>query len=277
MRSLTLRRTAVAALVPLGLGSLAACGNHDSSTAADPHAGPSSSAASPSSPATDSGSRAKGVDPAAFVEKLKTAASSITTARFTMDMELAGQSVRATGAIDMTGDKPAMELKTDLTGMGTPTDMRLVGGFMYIESPSAPGKYVKMDLSDPSGPFAGMGDALTNYDPESVIASMSPDSFRTVTDLGQDSVGGQQAEHYHVVIDTTAATKAFQNLPSTASLPKTMAYDLWLDGRDRISKFRLVMKKVSTVTATYRDYGADVSITAPDPSDIVTMPGSTTG
>jgi hypothetical protein len=280
MRSLTLRKAALAAVVPLALGSLAACGNGngDPQTAADPGASSPATSTPPdtSTPSSTAGDhQGSKVDPAAFVAKLKAAAQKITTARFTLAMDLSGQSVDANGAIDMTGDKPAMQLSMDLTGMGTPTDMRIVDGAMYIQDPtSGGGKYLKLDLSDPNGPMAGMGDALTNYDPQAMIGSISPDAFQKVTDLGAESIGGQQLEHYRVVLDTHAATSMFKNLPSTVSLPKTMAYDMWLDSQDRMARFKMLMKNVTQVTATYSDYGAAVHITAPDASQITEMPGS---
>jgi hypothetical protein len=195
-----------------------------------------------------------------------------------MTMDMAGQTVQATGALDMTGDQPAMRISMDLTGMGTPTDMRIVDGAMYIQDPtSGTGKYLKMDLDDPNGPLAGMGDALDSYNPDEMIAKMSPHAFRKVTDLGSESVGGRQLEHYTVVLDTGAASKAFQNLPSAASLPKTMTYDMWLDSEDRMARFRMLMKRVTKVTATYSDYGADVHVTAPAPADVMAMPSGANG
>jgi hypothetical protein len=281
MRSLTLRKAAIAAVVPLALGSLAACGNGDSTTAADPQASTSDSPSSPSSSSTpddtESSSTGEAVDPADFVATLKTAAKAVTTARFTMSMDLGGQTVDAKGALDMTGDKPAMQLTMDLTGMGTPSEMRMVDGVMYIEPPGSGGKFVKVDLSDPSGPLGGYGDALTDYDPQSMINSMSPDAFKKVTDLGAETVGGQQLEHYRINLDTAAATKMFQNLPRSGATPKTLIYDLWLDSQSRLARFKMVVKGVSAVTATYSDYGAKVNITAPDPSDIVAVPGSSSG
>jgi hypothetical protein len=278
MRSLTLRKAAVAAVVPLALGSLAACGNDDSTTAADPLAAPSSSApaGTPSSSAPAK-TKTHPVDPAAFVGRLKTAARALTTARFTMTMDMSGQTVQAKGALDMTGDQPAMDITLDLTGMGTPTDMRIVDGSMYVQDPtSGTGKYLEMDLSDPDGPLAGMGDTLDSYNPGQMIGALSPDTFRRVTDLGSRTVGGRQLEHYRVVLDTGAVSQVFKDLPSSASLPKTVTYDVWLDSADRMARFTMLVKKVSRVTATYTDYGADVHITAPPPSQVTEMPGSAT-
>jgi hypothetical protein len=275
MRSLTLRRTmrraaAAAVVVPLALGSLTACGNGDSTSASDPQAGPGSSATSPST----AGTQKKNVDPAAFVDRIKAAARALTTARFRMTMQISGQTVYAKGALDMTGDQPAMQISMDLTGMGTPTDMRIVGGAMYIQDPSSSsGKYLKMDLNDPNSQLGDLGDALDSFDPSQMVSKLSPDTFRKVTDLGSESVGGRQLEHYRVVIDTGAASKMFGSLPSSASLPKTMSYDMWLDSSDRMAKFTMLMKKVSKITATYTDYGADVNITAPPASQVTEMPG----
>jgi hypothetical protein len=63
-------------------------------------------------------------------------------------------------------------------------------------------------------------------------------------------------------------------MPGTASLPKTISYDIWLDDQSRMAKFEMKMKKVMDVTATYSDFGADVHITAPDPSDVESLPSS---
>ena len=278
MRSLTLRKAALAAVVPLALGSLAACGNGDSTTAADPQAPSTSSTPtqgdSPDPEGDTTQEVATEVSPAAFLAKMKKAALAVTTAKFTMSMDLGGQTVQAKGALDMTGDSPAMALSMDLTGMGTPTDMRVVDGNMYIQAPGSDGKYVKMDLSDPNGPLAGMGDVLSNYDPQSMIGSMSADAFKKVTDLGSQTLGGQQVEHYRVLLDTHAVTSMFKNLPSTASMPKTVDYDMWLDSQDRMARFKMVLKNVSAISASYSDYGADVHITAPKASDIMAMPGT---
>jgi hypothetical protein len=266
MRTLTPRLAVAVAALPLALGSLAACGNNnDSSATADDPAGTPSSSAPASS---GSGS----VDPATFLQTMKTAAKQITTARFTMTMDLSGQTVDAKGALDMTGGKPAMQLSMDMGSVGN-TEMRLVDGVMYVQDPTGnSGKFLKVDLSDPNSPLAGMGDALSNYDPQSMIDQMSPDAFSKVTDLGQESVGGQSLEHYRVVLDTSEATKILGNLPSTASLPKSIGYDMWLDDQNRMAKFTMTMKKVAQVTATYTDYGADVNISAPDPSEVTEMP-----
>jgi hypothetical protein len=278
MRSLTLRTAAAAAVVPLALVSLAACGNGNDVASPDPHTTDQPTpSASQSAHGGSTHAVAKNVDPAAFVAKLKTAAGSITTARFTMTMDVSGQTVQAKGALDLTGSTPAMQMSMDLTGMGVPTEMRLVGGSMYIQDPSSGGsKYLKLDLNDPNGPLGDMGTTLGNLDPQAMIDKLSPDVYRKVTDLGSQTVHGQKTEHYRVLADVRAAGhELLQNLPSTVSLPKTMTYDVWLDGNGRMAQFKVLMKKVSAVTARYYDYGADLNITPPPASQVETTPSAT--
>ena len=151
MRPLTLRRAALAAALPLALGSLAACGNGQShDTAADPQAAPTSSpSAHTSAPPV-----AKTVDSAHFAAMMKAAAAKITTARFSMRMDVSGQSVPVKGVIDRTGDSLAMQMSMDVTGMGTPTELRLVDRTMYVGVPVRPTSSTSSTSTTPRAPWA---------------------------------------------------------------------------------------------------------------------------
>ena len=268
MRTLPVRKAAAVAVLPLALSSLAACGgNSSSSTATDPAATTSASSSASTPP------QGQTVDSAQFLSMVKSAASKITTAKFKMNMDFSGQTIGATGAMDMTGSSPAMQMSMDLSGMGTPTDMRLVGGAMYIAVPGQAGKYMKMDLTDPNGPLGSLGDTLGSLDPQAMMNQMSPDAFKKVTYVGTESVNGQQLKHYTVELDTTAIPM-MKNLPksATASIPHTMGYDLWLDGQGRMVQFKMMVKKLMQMTMTYSGFGTSVSIKAPNPSQVESMP-----
>lgn len=278
MRSLNLRRAALAAVVPLTLGSLAACGS-SGSTAADPQAG------APSSPSTPGGStkthahqRPHAVVPAAFLSRVRRAAHTLTTARFTMTMDINGASVYAKGALDLTHHQPAMRVSMDLTGMGTVTDMRIVDGAVYVEAPTGTSqrRYLKMDLASSAGSLGQLSHAFDSFDPNATLDQLSPETFENVTDLGGATVAGRPVEHYRVKLDTASAAKAFGALPGATSLPKTIDYELWLDHADRIAKFTMSLGRQNSITATYSDYGSPVSITAPPASQVTEGTGSTT-
>jgi hypothetical protein len=278
MRILTIRRAAVGVVLPVALGSLAACGSNtnSSSTAADPATASSSTSSSADPSQASDDTKGQTVPSAQFLAMVKAGAQKLTTAKFTMSMDASGQQITADGALDMTGDAPAMRLSMDLSGMGTPTDMILLDGTMYIALPSSNGSYMKMDLTDPNGPLGSMGDTLGGIDPKSLMDQLSPDVFKKVVYRGTQSVRGEDLKRYSVTLDTTAVPM-LKGMPSssTASLPKVMTYDLWLDDQGRMAQFKMLMKKVLSMTMTYSDFGAPVDIKAPDPSKVQAMPGST--
>jgi len=271
MRTLTLRKAALVAALPLALSSLAACGDGSSqASATDPHGAtastPSAAKPSPSAP--------KAVDSADFLARLKAANSKITTARFSMRMDLSGQSVPIKGVLDMTGDSPAMQMTMDITGMGTPTQMRLVDKTMYIAMPGGGGKFYKIDLDDPSGPLSALGgDAFTNVDPGAVTDDLSPKVFKKVVDHGTTTVGGQQLHHYMVLMDLSKAPK-LQGMPAGAAAPKLATYDVWLDSEGRLARFVMLVKKSLRLTATYSDYGAAAHVAAPPASQVMAFPST---
>jgi hypothetical protein len=281
MRILTIRRAAVAAVLPLALGSLAACGASNGSTTAPEPTGTSSSPTTGTT--TDGGATAgttdttrKTVDSAQFLAMVKAGARKLTTAKFSMTLDASGQQISADGALDMTGGSPAMKISMDLSGMGTPTDMILLGGAMYIAMPGSNGTFMKVDLTDPHGPLGSMGDTLGGIDPKSLMDQLSSDVFKKVVYDGTETVRGQQLRHYSVTLDTSAVPM-LKGMPSssTASLPKTMSYELWLDDQGRMAQLKMLMRKVLSMTLSYSDFGAPVDIKAPDPSKVQSM--STSG
>jgi hypothetical protein len=283
MKSLTLRRAALTAVVPLALGSLAACGGGSSnpSTANDPQA-PSSqtSATSPSTTTSDSSSDSatppksgSAVTSADFVKLMQTAGSKITTAKVAMTGDASGQTYTMKGAMDLTGDKPAMDLTMNLASSGlSGIEMRLVGGTIYMSlGTMTQGKFVKFDLDDPNSPLGSLSGSLDNLDPSKVMGDLGADAFKNVTYVGSDASG----KHYRATL-LTAKSPQIKGLPSsaTANLPKTMDYDVWLDSQGRFSKFQAVIPNALKMTALYTDYGTPVHISPPPASQITQIPGS---
>jgi hypothetical protein len=264
MRTLTVRKAAVAAALPLALGSLAACGNNDSAVTAD-------------DPAASQPKDGSSVNSADFLAMMKAAAKKTTTDKVQMTVDAAGQTITMNGEMDLTGDKPAVEMKMDMSSAGLDqVEMRLVDGVMYMNmGQMTNGKWVKFDLDDPDSPLGSLSSSLDNLDPAQMVGKLGPDAFRHVTYVGSDATG----RHYKATL-VSAKTSVLKGLPSsvTANLPKTAAYDTWLDSEGRLAKFVVLLPKTTKMTATYSDYGVDLDITAPDPSQVTDMPlGSTLG
>ena len=263
MRTLTLRKAALVAALPLALSSLAACGTSSSrATANDPQAAPTSSPTAKSStpPVAKPSSRTAGPWP------------KITTARFSMRMDLSGQSVPVKGVIDLTGDSLAMQMSLDVTGMGTPTEMRLVDRTMYVGVPGTTGKFYKVDLDDSKGPLGALGDeAFSNLDPGSLTSQMSARLFKKVTDRGTSTIRGQELHHYSVLMDLSKAPQ-LKGLPAGAT-PQVATYDVWLDSEGRMARFVMLAKKSMRITANYSDFGTAAHVVAPPAAEVMALPG----
>ena len=85
---------------------------------------------------------------------------------------------------------------------------------------------------------------------------------------------GEQLGHYKVELDTSKV-KQFKELPSQAEVPKTVAYDLWLDDDNRMRKMTMEMAMGGAPTkmeVAFTDWGEPVDIAAPPASEIVEQP-----
>jgi hypothetical protein len=274
MQTLTVRKAALAALVPLTLGSLTACGSGDSSSSAGGQPGTPTGSSTHSTgdqgSTTIAGSTVSSVD---FVKLMQSAAAKLTTVKVQMTGATSGQSYMMKGAMDLTGKKPAMDMTMSMASSGlSGIEMRLVDGTIYLSLGSmTQGKFVKFDLNDPNNPLGSLSSSLNQLDPAQMMGQLSPDAFRHVTYVGSDASG----RHYHATLITSKAPQ-LKGLPSsaTADLPKTASYDTWLDSQGRFSKFVVTVPKVMKMTADYTDYGSAVHISAPPSSQITKIPGS---
>lgn len=270
MPTLTHRLAALGIAVPVVLTSLTACGTR--SGAAGPpktgvvHASPSTSR----SPATHV---VKHLGGPAFLGLLRGASRKITTARFSLTTQAAGQSVPITGVIDMRGESVSARMTIDLSGMGTPSQMVMVDRVVYVQVPGSGGRYYKIDVADPSGPLASLGQAYNGLDPGSMMSAMSPRMFRSVTDHGVTTVHGQQVHHYSARMNLRAVRAL--HLGTTTALPRTASYDVWLDGQGRLARFRMRMGRTGAVTGTYSHYGMAVHIVPPPAARVLPLPGTT--
>jgi hypothetical protein len=272
------RRSAVAALVPLLLAAATACGgdSDDSSEPSTPSA--ASGTSSPSAEASDSASptaaAGKRVDPDEFVEMFRTSFEQATTAHLTMTMKGTGLSMTAEGDVDYSTEPPAVAMTLNGDQFGKGTDVRLVDGVMYLKTSMLGNKFVKMDLADPANP---LGERFGRaFDLRSVL-----DGFRSglqsVTLLGQEDMDGERLRHYQVVMDPAAAAAANKADPSasaTAGMPETVTYDLWFDGEGFFRRMEADLgPEGGAVTAVLSDWGRNVDIEAPPASQVTGTPG----
>lgn len=257
------RRGLAAALVPLALTSLTACGG-DNQKATD-------SSSSPTAP-TSSGAS---VAPADFVAMFEAGFAALTTAHETMTFDLGSVgTMRGSGDVDYSGSSPAMTF--NLSGGpygGDGMEMRLVDETMYVQIPGmSAGKFVKFDLSDPSNPLGSLGAQL---DPREMFSSFEK-GIDSVTFVGQEEVDGETLDHYSVGVDTAALLDSLdQSLPPLgASSGDKVSYEVWLDGDHRLHRMTVDLGATGTMEVTLSDWGKQVSVEAPSPDQVTEMPGT---
>ena len=252
--------------------TLAACGGSDDSSAADepaPAGSSSSTSTDPSesvsteeaSPIDDGGE----VAVADFVARIQNGIKNTKYAHIVFSLNGGTGGMEGQGDTDYTVTPANMKMTMSIAG--SDMNLLLVDGVMYIESPQAPGKFIKYDLSDPSNP---LGSQLTDQlDPAASMAKFAQ-AVSSVTSLGEEDVDGQSADHYVMSIDTSQLATA----SPVAGMPEELKADVWLDGDDRMVKSSIDVGGGATYDATMSDFDKPVEISAPPADQVVTAPGS---
>ena len=270
MSSVFVRRAVAAAVVPLALTSLSACGGDDATSAKGPSSSTSSgsglagsSAAAPAAPAA--GATESVAD---FVDRYRSAFDALTTAHATMTMDVMGGTMKGEGDLDYRGDQPAasMTLGGGMFGSGD-LQVRLVDNVMYMNLGSMTGgKYARIPLDDPNNP---LGDTFVDsLDPSRAMDTLRS-SVRKVEHVGHEPGG----DHYQATVDAAAMLKDMgQKVPAGAGMPRTLDYDTWFDDQGRLAKMVVDLGSLGSTTLLLSDFGKPVSIEAPPSGQVTGTP-----
>jgi len=280
MHRLNLRRTLAIAATPVLLAALTACGGDSDQEADEPAAATSSEAGEASEEPADDADETESddvageeVDKDQFVEDFKAAVDSATTAHMSMTTGAGGTSFTAEGEVDYQTTPPEMAMSMSNPTMGDETmDVRLVDGFFYLNlGQMSQGKFVKVDVNDPSSPLGDMTQLTNAMDPVQTFEQFSS-GLEKVTYVGEESVQGEDLDHYVLTLDTTKV-EMLQGT-GTEGLPETLDYDLWLDDEDRMRQVKIDMGETGAVDMEIYDWDEPVEIEAPPADEITELPSS---
>ena len=265
-------RTSVASTISstLLLLSLTACGS-DADTSAEEStpsesSSPSSSAAVSSPTPTEAGVDAAN---AAFLERLRAGVGESGSVH--VAMKLTGPvSMTAEGDTAYGTEGSEMQMSLEMEGMGQAgaIDMLLVDDtfYMSMDGVTPPGKYFEVPEDSPMMGGLKGGGSLSPADSLKAFEA----GLEEVEEIGQDNFGGEPVTGYRVTVDSEKALEAM-GTPETPGMPETLDYEVWLDEQDRMRRMTIELAG-TTVTADMTKWGEDVSIEAPEPSDIVEAP-----
>jgi hypothetical protein len=286
LASSRVRRLLAALVVPFLFGALTSCGTDDEQTPADAPAA-SGSPAEPDAPAEGEEQEAEKADPEeteapdsgdelntqTFLPALRAAATDNQSAHMVMDIDAGPGSLTAEGDIRY-GENPAMAMTMEGPSFGgNEMEMRVVDGLMYMSLPpmTPPGKFIKVDPSDPNDPMgASMGSLATQMDLETTFASFEA-GLRRVELVGAESVSGEDLDRYQVSVDAAAASEA-QGQPAAPGMPETIVYDIWLDDDDLMRKLGFELGGQVSMNATMSQWGEPVTVAVPPANKIVKAP-----
>lgn len=266
------QRLAAAATVVSVLVTVVGCSKDDSPTSSPEQQAPS--ATKPDAPTTPTTSATRAASTrlttASFLPATKKAVSGANTVRTSMRMTAAGRTITADGQARF-GSDPAMSVEMNMPGVSGQTRVVFVDDVLYLSIPGLvpAGKYRKFAAGDSSPVAKSFRQSLTNMDVRKTFAAFEA-GLRKVQYVGRETVDGMTAEHYEVTVDTKEALAAQgqKAVAATRSLPKTISYDIWLDGARRMRKVTFDLAGAHAVT-TMKDYGKPVSIKAPAASSVV--------
>lgn len=204
-------------------------------------------------------------DVAEFLADFEEGLSETTSARMTMEIDAQGQALDVEGAVDYTSDPPnmAMQMSGGQFG-GEDIEMRIVDGSVYMNlGASSQNKFFELSL-DQLGAQAGVGDITEQLDPNAQLETFE-EGLTEVELLGEEEIEGESTDHYRLVIDTTKV----EELAEAPGMGETLEIEMWLDDENRAVQTVSSLGGLGEVQANFFDFGADVDVKKPAPSEIV--------
>jgi uncharacterized protein involved in high-affinity Fe2+ transport len=207
-----------------------------------------------------------------FLPALQKAARGQKTVHMTMDMS-GPQKMSIEGDARLEARDSALRMSMEGPAFGGKARLVMVDETLYLSIPGMvqKGSFVAVDAKDKNNPMAqAFGDMTKSMDPQQMFAGFDA-GLKDVEFLEKEKVDGEQMEHYEVTLDFRAAAKATgQQIPQKA--PKTIDYDIWLDGDDLMRRVSFEIQDVA-MDMTMSDWGEPVDIKAPPPAKVQQAPG----
>jgi len=247
---------------------------------------------------TKSGSSSLFSDPLQLVAAAKAGTEKSKSSKFSMEMNVAGMSVKASGQGRYDGANTAMSMSMDL--LGQQMEMRMIGQTIYMKMPeqmrastgsTKPWTKVSLDDSTPAGKALSenYSQLAEQNDPSKMLEQIQ--KAGTIKKSEATTLNGEPANHYTVDIDLAKiADQMPAGLPDEAKTQLAgkdvhFPMDLWVNADQLPMQIVMDMTALGTalggaqggqlgemkMTMKYTDWGVPVDIAAP-PADQVGEP-----
>lgn len=222
-----------------------------------------------------SGSQGASLTKQNFASAMASATSQSRSVHMTATFGAEGRNVTLSADESLNGSSlkdQVVALQVNIAAMGD-VEVRIVSGVMYVNVgklglPGASAKpWIKVDLSDAKNPLGAAFSKIAAMNPAQLMKAFQ--AISTFTELGTETVDGVRSTHYKVTVDT-AKVGAMLGMPDhgqTVSLPKTVAYDVWVDAGSRPVKVT-VNNAMFTAEVHFSRWGEPVHVVAPPASQV---------
>lgn len=217
------------------------------------------------------------VDKAAFIARVDAAAASAKTVTATTDLTMVinGKTQQmVTEVITDSTDKAKTRASMAMTVAGQPLKYVVDGDTFYVSIPGvAEGKWIKMTKAQ----LEQAGQTVPDVNAAANQFSSLSDDITKIVYVGPETVEGVATKHYTL----TVGSSALGDLAGTGTATpapdsgKTFPYDVWIDQADLVRQYKLAVEDASgsfTMTGKQGKYNEPVTITVPDPAQVMTLP-----
>jgi hypothetical protein len=208
-----------------------------------------------------------------FSSEVVKAQSAAKTAHVQATIQAQGQKMGMTGDMQMATKDVAFDMSMTGAALGGDARFILVDRVIYLKMPglTQTDKYVKINIGDKSNPIAKMFDQMVGQlDPSQTFKAF--DAITRLQKRGTQEIDGVETTHYTVEVDTQKALQA-QGLAGqvpTGQLPKTLTYDVWVDGQHLVRRLRMDIQG-SNVDMSFSQWGEPVDVKAPSAGQVASM------
>lgn len=183
-----------------------------------------------------------------------------------MTYELSG-----TGVEQLSGGQPTAMDVTGRAGPAAQVHVLVIGGVTYRAFPQ--------DVAAAAKPWAVVSPASTagRYFVSAATEMQklaSPSTWTSVVTRathvrlpGTETLDGAQVSHYRITVPVPAGTA----LPGGGAAPTTFSADVWVDGSDRLRRYRQSLTKnggTMELLVTFSDFGLPVQVAPPPPGQV---------
>jgi hypothetical protein len=208
-----------------------------------------------------------------FAAEVTQAQAKAETAHLEAKVNAAGQNITMSGDMQMSRKDVAFDLTMSGGAIGGNARFILLDRVIYLKMPALvqTDKFVKIDAGKGNDPVAQMfNQMMGQLDPSRAFEAF--DAITRLQKRGTQEIDGVETTHYTVMVDTQKALKAqgMAGQVPPGQLPKTLAYDVWVDADHLVRKMRMNVQG-STVDMTLSEWGEPVDIAAPPPQQVTDM------